>query len=138
MTLLLVYSVLNASTGSFLLAILDGINPAIIVRTMLITTKIIAAFTGKTAFTVSILVKEWIILLIGILSNSVTTIPKIPAINPTINVSALNTLDISFLDAPIALKIPISFVLSKTDIYVIIPIIIEETTNEIATNAINT
>ena len=116
MTLLLVYSVLNASTGSFLLAILDGINPAIIVRTMLITTKIIAAFTGKTAFTVSILVKEWIILLIGILSNSVTTIPKIPAINPTINVSALNTLDISFLEAPIALKIPISFVLSNTDI----------------------
>ena len=138
MTLLLVYSVLNASTGSFLLAILDGINPAIIVRTMLITTKIIAAFTGKTAFTVSILVKEWIILLIGILSNSVTTIPKIPAINPTINVSALNTLDISFLEAPIALKIPISFVLSNTDIYVIIPIIIDETTNEIATNAINT
>ena len=72
------------------------------------------------------------------LSNNVTTIPKIPAINPTINVSALNTLDISFLDAPIALKIPISFVLSNTDIYVIIPIIIEETTNEIATNAINT
>ena len=138
MTLLLVYSVLNASTGSFLLAILDGINPAIIVRTMLITTKIIAAFTGKTAFTVSILVKEWIILLIGMLSNSVTTIPKIPAINPTINVSALNTLDISFLEAPIALKIPISFVLSNTDIYVIIPIIIDETTNEIATNAINT
>ena len=77
-------------------------------------------------------------LLIGMLSNNVTTIPKIPAINPTINVSALNTLDISFLLAPIAIKISIYFVLSNTYIYVIIPIIIEETTNEIATNAINT
>mgnify|MGYP006990144687 FL=1 len=46
------------------------------------------------------------------------------ATNPTINVSALNTLDMSFFDAPIALSIPISFVLSNTDIYVIIPIII--------------
>ena len=78
------------------------------------------------------------IFVIGILSNMVTPIPNNPAINPTIKVSALNTLDISFLEAPIALKIPISFVLSNTDIYVIIPIIIDETTNEMATNAINT
>ena len=42
------------------------------------------------------------------------------------------------LDAPIALKIPISFVLSYTEMYVIIPIIIEDTTKEIDTNAINT
>ena len=44
----------------------------------------------------------------------------------------------SFLDAPIALNIPISFVLSNTEIYVIIPIIIDDTINDIATNAINT
>ena len=44
----------------------------------------------------------------------------------------------SFLEAPILRKIPISLVLSSTDIYVIIPIIIDETTKEIPTNAINT
>ena len=34
-------------------------------------------------------------------------------------------------------KIPISFVLSNTEIYVIIPIIIEDTTREIETNAVS-
>ena len=63
-------------------------------------------------------------LFIGNVNNIVIPIPNSPAIKPTINVSALNTLEISFLDAPIALNIPISFVLSSTDIYVIIPIII--------------
>ena len=67
-----------------------------------------------------------------------TTIPINPATNPIISVSALNTLETSFFDAPILLNIPISFVLSKTDIYVIIPIIIDDTTSEIPTNAINT
>ena len=64
--------------------------------------------------------------------RQVIPIPNNPAINPTINVSALNTLEISFLDAPIALNIPISFVLSSTDIYVIIPIIIDETINDLS------
>ena len=76
--------------------------------------------------------------MIGIVSNIVIPIPNNPEISPTINVSALNTLDMSFLDAPIALNIPISFVLSNTEIYVIIPIIIDDTINDIATNAINT
>ena len=58
--------------------------------------------------------------------------------NPIINVSALNIDDIFCFEAPIALKIPISFVLSYTEIYVIIPIIIEDTTREIEINAINT
>ena len=53
------------------------------------------------------------------------------------NVSALNTLEISFFDAPIALNIPISFVLSNTEMYVIIPIIIDDTTSDMLTNAIN-
>ena len=65
-------------------------------------------------------------------------IPNTPADNPTINVSALNTLDMSFFDAPIALSIPISLVLSRTEIQVIIPIMIDETTREIATKAIRT
>ena len=43
-------------------------------------------------------------------------IPTSPASKPIIIVSALNTLEISFLDAPTARKIPISFVLSRTEI----------------------
>ena len=78
------------------------------------------------------------IMLIGMLSRSVKPIPIIPATSPTIIVSALNTLEISCFEAPILLKIPISFVLSRTDMYVIIPIIIDETTSEIDTKAIST
>ena len=77
-------------------------------------------------------------LFIGNVNNTVIPIPIRPDINPTIKVSALNTLEISFLDAPMALNIPISFVLSNTEIYVIIPIIIDDTIKDIATNAINT
>ena len=76
-------------------------------------------------------------LIIGINAN-VIPIPNKPLSNPIINVSALNIDEIFFLDAPIALKIPISFVLSSTEIYVIIPIIIDDTTNDIDTNAIKT
>ena len=43
----LIYSVLKASTGSFLLAILAGIKPAIIVKIILITTKIIPPSIGN-------------------------------------------------------------------------------------------
>ena len=71
-------------------------------------------------------------------SRSVIAIPRTPAARPTINVSALNTLEISLFDAPIERSMPISFVLSITEIYVIIPIIIDETMSEIATNAIRT
>ena len=77
-------------------------------------------------------------LFIGINNNNETAIPSNPANNPTINVSALNIEEIFFLEAPIALSTPISFVLSNTEMYVIIPIIIEDTINEILTNAINT
>ena len=131
------YSVLNAITGSFLLAIFAGINPAIIVNIILIATSMIPATAGNDTF-ISTPVRLNIILFIGIVNNTVIPIPINPEINPIMNVSALNTLDISFLDAPIALNIPISFVLSNTDIYVIIPIIIDDTINDIATNAINT
>ena len=53
-------------------------------------------------------------------------------------VSALNTREISFFDAPMLRNTPISFVRSNTEIYVMIPIMIELTTSEIATNAIST
>ena len=54
-------------------------------------------------------------LLIGINNSLAISIPSAPENNPIINVSALNTLVISFFLAPIARKIPISFVLSKTE-----------------------
>ncbi len=54
------------------------------------------------------------------------------------NVSALNNCEIFFFDAPSARRIPISFVLSITEIYVMIPIIIDETIRDTATNAIST
>ena len=74
----------------------------------------------------------------GMHINNVTPIPISPAVNPIISVSALNTLDMSFFDAPIALSIPISFTLSSTDMYVIIPIIIDDTISDTLTNAIST
>ena len=55
---------------------------------------------------------------------TVIMIPIRPAQKPTIRVSALNTRETSFLDAPIARRIPISFVLSSTEIFVIIPILV--------------
>ena len=64
--------------------------------------------------------------------------PSAPETKPSISVSALNILETSFLEAPILLNTPISLVLSSTEMYVIIPIIIEETISDIATNAINT
>ena len=109
------YSLLKDSTGSFLLATRDGISPAIIVKTTLIIIKITAPIIGKLLIFDTPATLD-IIILIGILSIIVVKIPSIPDDNPTINVSTLNTRDTSFLLAPIALKIPIYFVLSITEI----------------------
>ena len=109
------YSVLRAITGSFLAAILDGINPAITVNNILIKTSTIPPNTGKED-TLEISVILFITIFIGIFKSIVTIIPIKPDVKPTINVSALNTLEISFLLAPIALSIPISFVLYNTEI----------------------
>lgn len=43
------YSVLKATTGSFLAALLDGITPAINVKSILITIRMIAVGTGNIA-----------------------------------------------------------------------------------------
>ena len=51
------YSVLRASTGSFLAATLDGITPAMSVSTILIITRITAAGTGSIALSPSISVR---------------------------------------------------------------------------------
>ena len=134
---LIIYSAFNDSTGSFLLAILAGASPEITVNNTLIQIKIKAWIIEKLIIFL-ILPKLSTIKLIPLDNTKLTTIPKVPANKPSIIVSAVNTLLTSFLLAPIALKIPISFVLSNTEIYVIIPIIIAETTNEIETKAIIT
>ena len=132
----LFYSLLNASTGSFLLAIFAGISPASIVKPKLINTSMVACVT-ETVACIATPDSAYIMLFIGSVNSKVIPTPIIPDIKPIMNVSALNTLEISFFDAPIALNIPISFVLSNTEMYVIIPIIIDDTTSDMLTNAIN-
>ena len=109
------YSVLNASTGSFLLATIAGINPPINVRIKLtiINNK---AWYGFIRATFSKSVNSSKIALAGISKSLAIIIPNNPDVSPIINVSALNTRVTSFLRAPKALNIPISLVLSKTDI----------------------
>ena len=75
---------------------------------------------------------------IGIFNKIVIIIPIHPLVSPIIKVSALNTRETSFLLAPMLLKIPISYVRSNTEIYVMIPIIMEDTTKEMETNPIST
>ena len=106
------YSVLSATTGSFFAATPEGKSPAIRVRQTLIATRIIPATGGRTE-SPSMLVMFFIIIFIGILSSNVTSMPIAPEIKPTITVSALNTLEISFFEAPIERRIPISFVRSS-------------------------
>ena len=106
------YSVLNAATGFFLLAILEGISPETTVNRTLNSIKDIALQNDKLAI-LSILVSAETIIFIGTHINKVVPTPRIPAINPSIIVSALKTVATSFLLAPIALKIPISFVRSN-------------------------
>ena len=60
------------------------------------------------------LVAFFITMLIGNVKRYAILPPIMPDTNPIIQVSALNTLEISLLRAPKLLKIPISLVLSKT------------------------
>ena len=76
----------------------------------------IIACTGFNCATFGKSVRLSITWLIGIVNNHAIPIANSPEHIPIIKVSALKTLVISFFLAPIALKIPISFVLSKTDI----------------------
>ena len=106
--LTLFYSVLSASTGSFLAAFPDGIRLAINVNIILNPTNTTALHMGRWALISVVLAAIWIIELIGISSSNAIPTPIIPANKPTINVSALNTWEIFLLDAPIARRIPIS------------------------------
>ena len=98
----------------------------------------LATGTGRTAERLLIPVILCRIAFIGIHRRYVTPVPIIPDMNPMITVSALNMLDTLPLEAPIALSMPISLVLSWTEMSVMTPIIIEETIREIDTNAIST
>ena len=108
------YSVLKATTGSLLAAILLGNNPAINVSSVDNTIKNKALVTGSDA-NPGTSIKFSTIRLIGIFNKNETIIPNIPAVNPISKVSALKILDISFFLAPKLLIIPISLVLSTTD-----------------------
>ena len=132
------YSVRSATTGSFFAALLDGISPEKRVKNTLIATSISAAPMGKDAFRFAIPVSAWSTRLIGMQVRYVKRIPMRPDARPMMMVSALNMLDTSLFDAPIARRIPISFVLSCTEMSVITPIIIDDTTSDTATNAIST
>ena len=128
----------SATTGSFFAALLEGINPESNVKPILIKTRMTAPPNGNIARKVESPVSACKIKLMGIHKRYVTSTPKSPDANPMISVSALNILDTSRFDAPIARKIPISFVRSCTDMSVITPIIIDDTTRDMDTNAINT
>src|SRR5699024_5634653 len=111
-----IYSLRSAITGSLFAAFLDGIIPAIKESTKLNPTNATAVPIGKEALIVVIPVREWIIEFVGINNKLVIPIPNTPDNKPMINVSALNICEIFDLDAPMARRIPISFVRSITDI----------------------
>ena len=97
-----------------------------------------AAPTGREPLIAVVPAIEWISALPGISKSSVKTMPSTPAHRPIKNVSALNTWEMLCFDAPIARRMPISFLRSRTLIYVMTPIIIDDTIKEIATNATST
>ena len=97
-------------------AFLAGINPPIKVNTTLKTISKIPLPKGRAALTVSVPVRVWIIEFIGIKSNNVIPIPRVPEHIPIINVYALKTWEILCFEAPIARSIPISLVRSITEI----------------------
>ena len=81
---------------------------------MLMPIKSSASYTGNFAVISSKPSRLCRIILPGIRRISVIAIPKIPAQAPMIKVSALNTWDTFFFEAPIARRIPISFLRSST------------------------
>ena len=88
------YSVLNATTGSFFPAVLEGMKPAISVNSTDMMISVIAALNGSTAVMFGFPVTEWIILFIGMISSNVAPIPISPDSRPMMNVSALKIEDI--------------------------------------------
>ena len=108
------YSVRSAVTGSLFDAFFDGIRPPRSVKRILSKISTSAGTTGSTALTSVVFARLWIIALTGIIRSSVNPIPISPAHSPIIKVSALNTWETFRFDAPMALRIPISFLRSNT------------------------
>ena len=107
-----VYSLRNASTGSFLDAARAGMSPPTSVKTIERTIKN-AAILGSRVAESGISPVKWCKtrLINGINRYDIPT-PNKPESYPIIKVSALNIEEILCFDAPIARNIPISFVLS--------------------------
>ena len=76
--------------------------------------------------------------LMGMHRSAVMHTPMVPDANPMITVSAVNMLETLRFEAPMDRSTPISLVRSCTEIRVITPIMMEDTTSDIATNAIST
>ena len=128
------YSLRKASTGSFFDAIRAGKCPPRTVRIVLMITSSTACCSWRFATPFSS-VRLYSNALTGYVSIQAITMPNMPENTPSINVSASNTRVISFFLAPKALSTPISVVRSRTDVYVMIPIMIKLTTSEIAAKA---
>ena len=107
------FQTLLGVTGSFLDADFDGTSPANTVNAILNPISNAAGIIPSEAIFLTLNAFSIIVFIIEF-RNIVIIIPIPPAMKPSINVSALNNLETSFLLAPIALKIPISFVLSRT------------------------
>ena len=131
------YSERSAIAGSFFAAILDGINPASILRRMLIANIkrhchqeiYISPLILKIVFRIALMAKE---------KPTEMMTPMSPEYPPSIADSARKTRDMSFFLAPIERSTPISFLRSRTDVYMMIAIIIVDTMSEIAANATRT
>ena len=91
------YSVLKASTGSFLAALLDGITLAIKVSITLNSINPTADFISKPALKLSIFRALAIVLLIGKASPKDTITPTAPDTKPINPASAIKIRVISFL-----------------------------------------
>ena len=102
-------------TGSFLDAICEGMSPEMKDKIIEIKIKLIAVTTSS--FTnPEMPVKLTKIMFKGILIKEVNKTPIKPAQKPKVIVSALNKVKISLFEAPKLRSIPISLVLSSTEI----------------------
>ena len=76
--------------------------------------------------------------LMGSRASSDTPMSRTPAQQPMMKVSALNTWEMFRLEAPRARRMPISLVRSITEMWVMMPIMMQDTTREMATKAMST
>lgn len=109
------YSDLSAATGSLFAALRDGSSPARSVNRMDSAMRPMAAVIGREALISVVERTWWMILLPGIRMSRAAVMPMMPANAPVMNVSALKTSVMLCLLAPSALRMPISFRLSSTE-----------------------